>query len=71
MIAHWKKLGNTSVNSLRESFLLRNGKLSETEQYWQLQVEGRAWDVLLNYLPWGYSIISLPWMKKRIQVEWK
>jgi hypothetical protein len=70
VIEHWTALKTTSVTGLRNSFLLREGKLTEFEDYWLLQVEQRSYDILMNFLPWGIGIIKLPWMQKRIMVEW-
>ncbi|HMR39469.1 MAG TPA: contractile injection system tape measure protein [Ignavibacteria bacterium] len=67
---HWKALRNTSVNGLRETFLMRNGKLTEDNNGWLLQVEDKTVDILLNKIPWGVSMIKLPWMDKILRVEW-
>ncbi len=71
VIANWKALKNTSVQGFRESFLRRNAILSEQETAWALQVEKKDYDLLLNTIPWNFSLIKLPWMKKMIQVEWQ
>ncbi len=71
MIAHWKVLGNTSVAGFRESFLQRQGQLRLREDGWHLRIETKAFDVLLDQLPWNYSIIKYPWMDQGIQVEWR
>jgi len=71
VINHWEALRDTSPDALRGTFLLRPGKLSiKDDGDWLLQVESRAFDVLLEYLPWGISVIRLPWMKKMLWVEW-
>jgi len=71
VIEHWEALRSTSRDGLRESFIMRPGKLSLKENGdWLLQVEPRAFDVLLNQLPWGISLIQLPWMKTMLWVEW-
>ncbi len=70
VIEHWKALKNTSVNGLRESFLKRDGLLSEKENDWLLQVERKTLDILIDSIPWGYSTISLPWNYNLIFVEW-
>jgi hypothetical protein len=72
VISHWEALGNTSVDGLRGSFLVRPGKLSQKEDGdWLLQVESRTYDILLDQLPWGISMIRLPWMKTMLWVEWR
>ncbi len=70
VIEYWGILKNTSVNGLRESFLVRNGKLSYDGRDWLLQVEQRSYDMLLEHLPWSYSIIKLPWMDALLKTEW-
>jgi hypothetical protein len=66
----WEKLKNTSNEGIRASFLQRQGALTETGEGWKLRVEQRAYDVLLQTLPWGLGMIRLSWMKKIIYTEW-
>lgn len=70
VIRHWSVLGQTSVQGLRESFLLREGRLTEGEDHWQLKVAQRSYDLLLDQLPWGIQVVRLPWMLKPLYVEW-
>jgi len=71
VIKHWEVLQNTTPDGLRGTFLVRPGKLSLKEDGdWLLQVESRTFDVLLEHLPWGISMIKLPWMKNMLWVEW-
>jgi len=70
ILEHWKVLKNTSIEGLRESFLLRNGKLSRTDDKWLLQVEQKSYDMLLQSLPWTINLIQLPFMKTSLNVEW-
>lgn len=67
---HWDKLKNTSVQSFQASFLQREGALSQSPEAWSLKVEERAYDILLQTLPWGMSLIKYPWMDKPLLVEW-
>lgn len=71
VIHHWGSLGNTSIDGLRESFLQRSGRLQRINQAWQLSVEGKPYDMLLDALPWSYSTIRLAWMDRPIYVEWR
>ncbi|HEY6871625.1 MAG TPA: contractile injection system tape measure protein [Geobacteraceae bacterium] len=71
VIRHWEALGNSSPDALRGTFLLRKGKISQRENDWLLQVESQTCDILLGQLPWGISMIKLPWMKKTLWVEWR
>jgi len=70
LVQHWQALKNTSVEGLRQSFLLRNGLLYENENQWKLRVEPKPYDILLQQLPWSISIIILPWMNKPLFTEW-
>jgi len=70
IIRHWSVLGNTSIAGLREGFIDRTGKLTNTQNGLLLQVEQRTPDILLSRLPWGISMIKLPWMCEMLRVEW-
>ena len=53
-------------------FLTRAGQLSvDAEGDWLLRVEPRTVDILLDQLPWGISMIKLPWMSRLMRVEWR
>lgn len=71
VIQHWKVLGSTSVAGLRETFLQREGRLQHADEHWQLNVEPRPFDMLIDQLPWGYATIRHPWMKEVLHVEWR
>jgi|GEM_PF-2849557 len=71
VIDHWSALRSTSAEVLREAFLQRRGLLRRGEKGWRLQVEPAPYDMLLLQLPWGISIVSLPWMPEPIYVEWE
>ncbi len=71
MIQHWKIIGNTSVAGLREAFLQREGRLQLRDNAWHLLVEPRAFDMLLDQLPWSIATIKLPWMEHVLYVEWR
>lgn len=71
MISNWKAIRNTSVNGLRESFLQREGVLYKEDDCWQLQIETRAYDMLLDQLPWAFNTIKYPWMKNVLYVKWR
>ena len=70
VIKHWVALKNTSVEGLRNTFLQRAGKLTKKESGWLLQVEQKAFDILLDKIPWGFSTIKTPWMDEILSVEW-
>lgn len=70
VISHWKVLKKTSVEGLRVSFLQRMGLISIEDDHFKLKVEKQSYDLLLDHLPWSYSIVKLPWMIKPIYVQW-
>jgi hypothetical protein len=71
VIGQWSKLGNTSPEGLRETFLKRAGKIFTKNDSIHIQVESGPVDILLDHLPWNLSIIKLPWIKDIIKVEWR
>ncbi len=71
VIANWGALGQTSVAGLREAFLRRPGVLRESAEGWRLSVEPRAYDMLLDRLPWSYGVVGHRWMPKPLFVEWR
>ena len=72
VIGHWDALRNTSADGLRGTFLTRQGKLSiRPDGDWLLQVESQTCDILLGQLPWGISMIQLPWMDRMLWAEWR
>jgi len=58
-------------NSLRGSFLIRQGAVKEEEDKWNLKVERQTFDILLKSVPWSFSFIKFPWLEKFLTVEWK
>ncbi|MBC7913655.1 MAG: hypothetical protein H7Y07_05980, partial [Pyrinomonadaceae bacterium] len=70
VISRWDKLKNTSVESLRASFLQRQGALEKTGDIWTLNVEKRGYDVLLETLPWSVGMIKTSMMDNFLNVEW-
>ncbi len=70
-INHWEIIGDTSVASFRESFLIREGNLGLGKEAWHLQVNSKPFDVLLRQLPWGISTINISWMDMVIKVDWE
>jgi hypothetical protein len=71
VITHWSAIGQTSIAGLRESFLQREGRLTQRDDAWHLQVAPRAFDMLLDRLPWGYATLKFPWMERVVHVDWR
>jgi hypothetical protein len=72
IVRNWPVLKNTSPDGLRSGFIKRAGLLSWSEDRasWVLRVERLGQDLLLEKVPWSYSVIKLPWMEEMLQVEW-
>jgi hypothetical protein len=70
MLASWPLMNGSSVAALRETFLAREGVAVRQDEGWRVQVERRTLDVLMERLPWSFSIILHPWMTGPITVEW-
>jgi|GEM_PF-1376676 len=71
VLQNWEIMKNSSIENLCGSFLLREGRLLEEKDRWDLHVEHKPFDLVLSSLPWTISMINLPWMQKRIDVEWR
>ena len=70
IIAHWPMLSGSSVAALRETFLQREGKISRVEPGWKLEVERKVLDVLVDAIPWSFSMVFAPWMPEPLSVSW-
>ena len=70
VLQNWNMMKKSTVENLQGAFLMRDGILRETEDKWKLHVEKKAFDAVMSDLPWTISVIKLPWMHKRIEVEW-
>lgn len=71
IISNWSILKNTSVEGLRESFLCRNGRIVIEEDSYILTVEEKAFDMLLDQIPWSIAKLKLSWMQKLLEVVWR
>ena len=70
VIRNWKIIADTSVKGFRNSFLMRDGRLTPQENNWTLIIDRKGYDVLLEKLPYSIHVVKLPWMEKPIYVEW-
>ena len=70
VIGYWPSIGDSSVNGFRGNWLVRDGLLTEQEDKWELAVEKRAYDVLIQHSPFSFSVIKYPWMNKPLHVIW-
>jgi hypothetical protein len=71
VIERWSAIGGTSVAGLREAFLQREGLLRRVEAGWTLEVQPRAFDMLLDRLPWSIAVLKLGWMSGPMYVKWR
>ncbi|CAA0119934.1 Uncharacterised protein [BD1-7 clade bacterium] len=74
VIEQWSALKNTGPESFRNTFIRRAGLLRESDQSfqlgWQLTVEGKPFDVLMDRLPWSVSLHRYSWMQAPVFVAW-
>ena len=70
MISRWPQLRGSSPEALRETFLQREGCLVRGPDGWRVEVERKILDVLMEDLPWSFSMIFHPWMPELISVTW-
>lgn len=69
-INYWSAIGDCSIDGFRGNWLVRDGLLIEHEDKWELIVEKRAYDILINHSPFSFSIIKYTWMNKPLHVSW-
>jgi hypothetical protein len=62
---------NTRPATFQETFLRREARLYKLEDRWELTVERKAYDMLLETLPWNITMFQLNWMPQRMVVHWK
>ena len=70
VLNYWSALKNTTAAGLRGQFLTRSGKWVTTDEKIELFIERQTADILLDQLPWGLSMVKLPWLKNMIYVTW-
>jgi hypothetical protein len=71
LTARWEIIKNTSIEGIRGSFLQRNGRLVKDQDQYVLTVEGKTFDLLLDQLPWSYSLVKTPWMDRALSIRWR
>lgn len=70
LVNYWPAIGSSSIEGFRGNWLVREGTLSEASECWNLIVEKRSYDILLERFPLAYSVFKLPWMSKPLHVTW-
>lgn len=72
VLKQWNALSGGTVEGLRGSFLIRDGVLTVAKGGgWLLTVEKRAYDILMDKMPWGIGMIKLSWAPYVLNVEWE
>lgn len=71
VIANWKAVGRMSPDGLRGTYFVRPGIVETAGTADLLTVEKKTYDILLDKLPWGYSMVKHPWMEKVLNVKWR
>ncbi len=64
LIKHWSALKNISIEGLQTQFIQREGLMNITENSIEINLEASAVDILLDQIPFNYSLIKLPWLEK-------
>lgn len=67
---YWEKAGKLSPDQFREAFLIREGRLTPQSAGWEIKVDRHTIDILLEFIPWSYGTIKLPWMPGMLTVDW-
>ncbi|MBS1611293.1 MAG: hypothetical protein JST49_00570 [Bacteroidetes bacterium] len=71
-IQNWPAVGNSSIQTIQQTFLQRSGKMYfQSDARISLVIEKRTEDILLNYVPWTFKTVQLPWMNSLIITEWE
>lgn len=71
VVERWARLGATSPDGLRETFLRRTGTLQCDETGTHLRVVPGPFDMLLDSMPWRVGPVALPWMPLPCFVSWR
>lgn len=69
VMQNWTKV--KSIEGLLEGFLQREGKLNELDETIELTVESKAFDMLLDSVPWNFKTTKFSWMEKTILTNWR
>ncbi len=68
--SHWSVISTSSHDEVRGNWLVREGRLVETEKNWELYVERKPYDLLMANLPFTLSPVCFSWMKKLMIIHW-
>lgn len=68
---HWSSISNSTHDGLRGGWFWREGKLLITEDSFELTVEQKAYDILMDQLPFTLSPVVCSWMKNPLNINWR
>ncbi|MHA7129201.1 contractile injection system tape measure protein [Algoriphagus namhaensis] len=70
--SNWEKMKNGSTSAIQETFMQRRAHLTlDHGPQMLLEIEPKGVDILLDSLPWGLSMVKLPWMEKGLEIKWR
>lgn len=70
----WSHVQHTSDAGIRQSFFQREGMISregENPVRWKVKVKDRAYDILLDNIPWSLNLVRISWAKYLIEINWR
>jgi hypothetical protein len=71
ILEYWKVMHSSSIEALQETFLQRDAKLKcIKDNSYEVWVEEKGVDILLEQLPWGIATIQTPWMVNYLTCHW-
>ena len=70
VLKNWGNLNKSSIQALRETFLIREGVLKKNDKDYLLIVKDKTVDILLKDITWTISIVQTGPMENKIMVEW-
>ncbi|MBF0380770.1 MAG: hypothetical protein HQL69_07120 [Magnetococcales bacterium] len=70
VLAQWQILKSSSVAALKETFLQREGRIEQYNDHIKLLIQRKTLDVLVDKVPWSFSVIYHPWMPTPMHVSW-
>lgn len=70
LTTHWPVISNSTPDEVRGNWLVRDGRLVEHEEFWELTIERKPYDILLDSLPFTLSPVKFSWMSKRLSIYW-
>lgn len=71
VISRWEIIKRSSIRTLRDTFLKKEGKIRQEGNSWHLVIPRQsAVDIVIDRLPWGIGMIKMHWNTGLLLVEW-